>query len=68
MAKDEDKANILNTHFIKKVKTLRARVNGIIAADPLEKLRKRLGPNVPKFEFSEVRKREVKQILKRMKK
>jgi len=65
---DKEKAEVFNRHFIDKVRGLRDKVNTNVAEDPLEKLKGRLGPRVPTFYFSEVHVKEVKTILKKMKK
>ena len=60
---DKEMAEVFNHHFINKVRGLCEKVDMNIAEDPLEKMRKKLGPKVPSFDFTEVQVKEVKEVL-----
>ena len=67
MGSDEEKAEIMNSFFISKVKNLMERVDDSKAEDPLGRLRQKLARKGLTFDFRIVTVKEVEQILRRMK-
>jgi hypothetical protein len=64
---DQDKANILNKHFISKVINLKKKIDPNQQQDPMEKLKRKMQDKHIKFSFQPVSYKTVKTVIKQMK-